>query len=154
MSSLMIRILVCLQDLSKDFSSAESAKKQIECVHNSAVMELMPGLRSQLAELITGLVVQDSCYPVDTMIIQAVGLLDDLAKELNTYAMRVRKWYGWHFPELAKMVQDNILYAKTLKMTSNPANSAKLDFSEDCAELADVIDRSEELLTDQGVLAT
>ncbi|KAK4780349.1 hypothetical protein SAY87_016455 [Trapa incisa] len=64
------------------------------------------------------------------MIIQAIGLLDDLAKELNTYAMRVREWYGWHFPELAKMVQDNILYAKTLKMTSNPANSAKLDFSE------------------------
>jgi hypothetical protein len=26
--------------------------------------------------------------------------LDDLDKELNTYTMRVREWYGWHFPEL------------------------------------------------------
>merc|ERR1712100_137824 len=50
---------------------------------------------------------------VDTMIVQAIGLLDDLDKELNTYAMRVKEWYGWHFPELFKIVPDNILYAKT-----------------------------------------
>lgn len=44
---------------------------------------------------------------------QAIGLLDDLDKELNTYAMRVREWYGWHFPEMTKIVADNIAYAKT-----------------------------------------
>ena len=49
---------------------------------------------------------------VDTMIVQAIGLLDDLDKELNTYAMRVREWYGWHFPEMTKIVNDNIAYAK------------------------------------------
>merc|ERR1712137_20881 len=52
---------------------------------------------------------------VGTMIVQAIGLLDDLDKELNTYAMRVKEWYGWHFPELFKIVPDNILYAKTAK---------------------------------------
>ncbi len=40
---------------------------------------------------------------VDTMIVQAIGLLDELDKEINTYAMRVREWYGWHFPEMAKV---------------------------------------------------
>lgn len=64
------------------------------------------------------------------MIIQAIGLLDDLDKELNTYAMRVREWYGWHFPELAKIVQDNILYAKAVKLMGDRTNAAKLDFSE------------------------
>ena len=29
---------------------------------------------------------------VDTMVVQAVGLLDDLDKEVNTYAMRVKEW--------------------------------------------------------------
>ena len=24
--------------------------------------------------------------------------LDELDKEINTYAMRVKEWYGWHFP--------------------------------------------------------
>ncbi|CAA3031910.1 probable nucleolar 5-2 [Olea europaea subsp. europaea] len=64
------------------------------------------------------------------MIIQAIILLDDLDKELNTYAMRVREWYGWNFPELAKIVQDNILYAKTVKLMGNRTNAAKHDFLE------------------------
>ncbi|KAJ9540456.1 hypothetical protein OSB04_026962 [Centaurea solstitialis] len=129
--------------------NAIKEKLQIECVHNQTVMELMRGVRSQLTELITGLGSQDlapmslglshslsryklkfSPDKVDTMIIQAIGLLDDLDKELNTYAMRVREWYGWHFPELAKIVQDNILYAKAVKLMGYRTNAAKLDFSE------------------------
>ncbi|CAL5339652.1 unnamed protein product [Camellia sinensis] len=129
--------------------NAIKEKLQIECVHNNTVMELMRGVRSQLTELISGLAVQDlapmslglshslsryklkfSPDKVDTMIIQAIGLLDDLDKELNTYAMRVREWYGWHFPELAKIVQDNILYAKVVKMMGDRTNASKLDFSE------------------------
>lgn len=51
---------------------------------------------------------------VDTMIVQAIGLLDELDKELNTYAMRVREWYGWHFPEMTKIATDNIQYAKAV----------------------------------------
>ncbi|KAJ9554749.1 hypothetical protein OSB04_009363 [Centaurea solstitialis] len=133
--------------------NAIKEKLQIECVHNQAVMELMRGVRSQLSELITGLGAQDlapmslglshslsryklkfSPDKVDTMIIQAIGLLDDLDKELNTYAMRVREWYGWHFPELAKIVQDNILYAKAVKLMGYRTNAAKLDFSETLSE--------------------
>jgi len=34
----------------------------------------------------------------DNMIIQAICLLDQLDKDLNTFAMRVREWYSWHFP--------------------------------------------------------
>lgn len=64
------------------------------------------------------------------MIIQDIGLLDDLDKELNTYAMRVREWYGWHFPELTKIVTDNIQYAKVVKMMGNRVNAVNLDFSE------------------------
>jgi nucleolar protein 58 len=64
------------------------------------------------------------------MIIQDIGLLDDLDKELNTYAMRVREWYGWHFPELTKIVIDNIQYAKVVKMMGNRVNAVNLDFSE------------------------
>ena len=57
---------------------------------------------------------------VDTMIVQAIGLLDDLDKELNTYAMRVREWFGWHFPEMTKIVSDNIAYAKVVRAPPLP----------------------------------
>jgi len=53
-----------------------------------------------------------SADKVDTMVIQAVGLLDELDKEINTYAMRVKEWYGWHFPEMQKIVVDNAQYSK------------------------------------------
>ena len=53
-----------------------------------------------------------SADKVDTMVIQAVGLLDELDKEINTYAMRVKEWYGWHFPELQGLVGFNAQYSK------------------------------------------
>ncbi len=49
---------------------------------------------------------------VDNMIIQAISLLDTLDKDINTFVMRVREWYSWHFPELVKIVPDNYQYAK------------------------------------------
>lgn len=49
------------------------------------------------------------------MIVQAIALLDDLDKEINIYAMRVKEWYGWHFPEMAKIINDNLAYSKIVK---------------------------------------
>jgi hypothetical protein len=41
------------------------------------------------------------------MIIQSISLLDTLDKDINTFSMRVKEWYGWHFPELVRIVADN-----------------------------------------------
>jgi nucleolar protein 58 len=41
--------------------------------------------------------------------------LDDLDKETNNYIMRCKEWYGWHFPELSKIIQDNIAFCKTVQ---------------------------------------
>jgi nucleolar protein 56 len=48
----------------------------------------------------------------DNHIIQAIATLDHLDKAVNTFSMRVREWYGWHFPELVRLVSDNHTYAK------------------------------------------
>ena len=64
------------------------------------------------------------------MIVHAIALLDELDKELNTYSMRVKEWYGWHFPEMNKIVNDNLAYAKiTLKMGMR-TNAVKADLAE------------------------
>ncbi|CCU75502.1 nucleolar protein 58 [Blumeria hordei DH14] len=67
---------------------------------------------------------------VDTMIVQAISLLDDLDKELNTYAMRVKEWYGWHFPEMGKIINDNLAYAKIILKAGMRQNCSKSDLSE------------------------
>ncbi|KAB7500513.1 Nucleolar protein 56, partial [Armadillidium nasatum] len=48
---------------------------------------------------------------VDNMIIQSIALIDQLDKDINSFAMRIREWYSYHFPELAKVVTDNYQYA-------------------------------------------
>ncbi|DBA92194.1 hypothetical protein WJX77_003846 [Trebouxia sp. C0004] len=134
--------------LDSKLGSIIKEKLDIPCIYSNGVMELTRGVRSQLQGLISGLAGQDltpmslglshslsryklkfSPDKVDTMIVQAIGLLDDLDKELNTYAMRVREWYGWHFPEMTKIVADNIKYAKAIKMMGTRENAAAQDFS-------------------------
>ncbi|KAA8495669.1 Nucleolar protein 58 [Porphyridium purpureum] len=125
----------------------------VACVFDSSVMEIMREIRANIDTLLEdgdafspqeqkimalGLAHSLSRYKlkfspdkVDTMIVQAIGLLDDLDKEINTYAMRLREWYGWHFPELSKIQMDNLAYAKVvLKMKIRTAAQG-MDFS-DC----------------------
>jgi len=68
---------------------------------------------------------------VDIMVIQAVGLLDDLDKELNNYAMRLREWYGWHFPEVGKILADNLTYAKVILKMGMRTNAKNIEFGTD-----------------------
>jgi len=118
-------------------------------ISDAATNELMRGIRNQLASLIGGLPEADmksmvlglshslsryklkfSPDKVDTMIVQAIHLLDDLDKELNTYAMRVKEWYGWHFPEIGKIIVDNLAYAKTIRKMGFRSNAATTDLSD------------------------
>ncbi|XP_066249872.1 nucleolar protein 58 [Euwallacea similis] len=123
-------------------------KFSLRCLCNTAVQELMRCIRGQL-EVLTGTTKKDqtsmalglahslsryklkfSPDKVDTMIVQAVSLLDDLDKELNNYSMRCREWYGWHFPEMSKIVADNMAYAKTVRIIGTREKAVDADLSE------------------------
>ena len=67
---------------------------------------------------------------IDTMIVQAIALLDDLDKELNVYAMRVKEWYGWHFPEMAKIINDNLAYSRVILKMGMRTKSSEADLAE------------------------
>ncbi len=57
--------------------------------------------------------VRESGQNTDIHIINAVGVLENTTKFINTYAIQLREWYGSHFPELTdKLVNDIELYAK------------------------------------------
>ena len=124
-------------------------KHGVNCVTSSAITELYRNIRAQASHLIGGISEREyaaiqlglahglSRYKlkfnpdkIDTMIIQAVNLLDDLDKELNNYGMRMKEWYGWHFPELSKIVNDIVTYAKAVKLMGTRDNATSTDFSE------------------------
>lgn len=80
---------------------------------------------------------------VDNMIIQAIALLDQLEKDLNVYSMRLKEWYSFHFPELARCVKDNYTYARVAKIIGN---RKEIDEEGDTlTELQAVIDDPEEI---------
>ena len=103
----------------------------IPCVCNDHIGEIIRGCRMHFSRFIKGL--KDGDYEKaqlglahsysrakvkfnvnrsDNMIINAIALTDILDKDINTFIMRVREWYGYHFPELVKVVNDNYMYAR------------------------------------------
>merc|ERR1711872_489857 len=123
-------------------------KLDLSCEANSKISELMRCIRSQASGLISGLPDKEmtamelglahslsryklkfSPDKIDTMIVQAVSLLDDLDKELNNYIMRCREWYGWHFPELGKIVTDNLAFIRTVELMGFRENAKNTDMS-------------------------
>jgi nucleolar protein 56 len=80
----------------------------------------------------------------DNMIIQAICLLDQLDKDLNTFAMRTKEWYSWHFPELMELVKDNFLYAQTCLLLGG-RGSYDYDDEEKMKELTTCVLGDEEL---------
>ena len=43
----------------------------------------------------------------DRLVIQAVHAIDDIIKMINLFASRVREWYGLHFPEADRVIEDH-----------------------------------------------
>lgn len=48
----------------------------------------------------------------DNMVIQSIALLDQMDKDVNLFAMRIREWYSYHFPELVKFVPEQYKYTR------------------------------------------
>ncbi|XP_013779161.1 nucleolar protein 56-like [Limulus polyphemus] len=110
----------------------------ISCQYSGVVPEILRGIRLHFHNLIKGLTQQSASTAQlglghsysrakvkfnvnrsDNMIIQSISLLDQLDKDINTFAMRVREWYSYHFPELYKIVPDNYMYARIIKFIKN-----------------------------------
>ncbi|KAL0926870.1 hypothetical protein M5K25_003123 [Dendrobium thyrsiflorum] len=127
---------------------------KIPCQSNDFVLEILRGVRLHFDKFIEDLKPNDlekaqlglghsysrakvkfNVNRVDNMVIQAIFLLDTLDKDINTFSMRVREWYSWHFPELVKIINDNYLYAKVAMFLEDKSN-----LSEDhIPQLADII---------------
>ena len=66
----------------------------------------------------------------DVVLVHAVKMLEDIDKDLNVIAMRTREWYGWHFPEMGKLLNDNIAYAKVMIAAGQRENYQNVDLTE------------------------
>lgn len=168
----------------KKLGKAITEKLGITCKTGEKTHELIRCIRFQMESLLTGVDEKElnqmnlglahsvsryklsfTSEKVDTMIIQAVSLLEDLDKELNNYAMRLREWYSWHFPELGKIITDNTTYAQSVILIGMRTNVKDLtmeqlqevmpeDIAEQVKEAAEISMGTEILKDDENHLKT
>ena len=62
----------------------------------------------------------------DKGIINSYSLLEQMEKNLNTFAMRVKEWYAWHFPELNRLLADNESYVKFVMTVGHRDNVGQM----------------------------
>lgn len=119
----------------KNFAALLSAEANIKAVSGDQYTELFRGIRTHIVKFMSGEeeTVDESRLSManlgighaiarnnikfdekrqDKTVINAYSLLDQIEKNLNTFAMRIRESYGWHFPELAKILNDNERYVR------------------------------------------
>ncbi|EGC37103.1 hypothetical protein DICPUDRAFT_150326 [Dictyostelium purpureum] len=130
---------------------------KISCLANSHTAEIIRCIRNHISQYTklkdTDLIkaqlglghsysrskVKFNVHKVDNMVIQSICLLEQLDKDLNTFHMRVREWYSWHFPELLRIVEENIHFAKLAKLIQNKANLTV----EQLPEIQEIVDNNE-----------
>lgn len=139
--------------------SIKAAFSTVECETadtSEVAADLLRGLRLHAAKLLKGLQdgdveraqlglghaysrakVKFSVQKNDNHIIQAIATLDHLDKAVNTFSMRVREWYSWHFPELIKIVSDNHTYAKLALAIGNKSSLSDAKLHEIAAMVND-----------------
>jgi len=122
----------------------EALGRRVAVSADERVAELLRGVRMHFARLHGDIGPQDlikaqlglahafsrskvkfNVHKVDNMIIQSIALLDQLEKDVNTFAMRAREWYSWHFPELVKIVTDNYQYARCVRVIGNKSSASE-----------------------------
>ncbi|KAF7918802.1 uncharacterized protein EAE98_009580 [Botrytis deweyae] len=132
---------------------------------SEVVADLLRGLRLHAPKLLKGLQEGDveraqlglghaysrakvkfSVQKNDNHIIQAIATLDHLDKAVNTFSMRVREWYGWHFPELVRLVSDNHTYAKLALAIGNKKNLTDEDLHDIAALVDDDGDKAQSII--------
>lgn len=139
-------------------SGTISEEVGVKCVCNEAVNEVIRGLRLHFPNMVKGLSmvgeakaqlglghsysrakVKFNVNRSDNMIIQSIALLDQLDKDINTFSMRVKEWYSYHFPELVKIAGDNYMYCRLAKLLGNRKDMAE-----------DILEKIEEITMDSG----
>ncbi|CAI9735922.1 Hypothetical predicted protein [Octopus vulgaris] len=158
MSKKKVKSLLGVGDSKLGSAISEENSLNISCVHTGAIPEIIRGIRVHFHKMVQGMTsvtqnkaqlglghaysrakVKFNINRVDNMIIQSIALLDQLDKDINAFSMRIREWYSYHFPELYKIVPEQALYAKLVKIIKSRKTITE-----------ETIDVMEEILNDRS----
>lgn len=113
----------------------------ITASYNDTIVELIRGIRTHFTKIVKKISEEDlrraqlglshqfsreKCAAdinrQDKPITQTIALIEQLDKDINTFTMRLKEWFSWHFPELTKIVNDNQIFAKLVQRIERREN--------------------------------
>jgi len=122
----------------------------ITASYNETTVELMRGVRTHFAKIIKKINEEDvrraqlglghafsrsKCAQdvnrQDKPIMQTIALIEQMDKDINTFCMRLKEWFAWHFPELTKVVNDNAIYAQLVNLFDGKRDNCVEDIKEE-----------------------
>ena len=146
------KIKLGVQD--KTLASEINTKIGVKCVSGELYMEVFRAIRQHLCKFLVksqdenitqskltqanlglGHAIARNCIKFDEKkqdktIINSFALLEQMEKNLNTFCMRIKEGYSWHFPELAKIISDNETYTRLVAMIGNKANINQIELED------------------------
>lgn len=87
-------------------------------------------IKREVGLLLAEKAISEALASRDLLIIQCASAIDDLAEIINMLWSRLREWYGIHFPELEKIVDEIELYAKIVYSIGGRSNFTEEKLSE------------------------
>jgi nucleolar protein 56 len=66
-------------------------------------------------------------------------------KNINTFVMRLKEWFSWHFPEMGKIVTDNAIFCKLVRLVERRDNVTE-DFKDKITEVVLDEDKAQEII--------
>lgn len=90
-----------LEELSIELGVVERASQLLSLSHEVSVIMARRAVGRALSER-------------EAMVTQTVHVLGELDKSLNALSSRLREWYGLHFPELGRLLDDHGDYARVV----------------------------------------
>jgi len=67
-------------------------------------------------------------------------------KDINTFAMRLKEWFAWHFPELTKIVNDNAIYARLVNLCDAKRDNITDDLKDEIAAITLDKEKAQQIL--------
>jgi len=137
----------------------------ITASYNETVVELLRGIRMHFTSIIKKINENDvlkaqlglahsfsrsKCAQdvnrQDKPIIQTIALIEQMDKDINTFCMRLKEWFAWHFPEMTKIVNDNHIYAKLVNLLAGKRENINDELKDELTTITMDEEKSQQII--------
>ncbi len=114
LANIMKELGIEVKENHEDIELANAIRNKRKMIIEAGIIsenEYSESVQKRVIEL-TSYLLQSASEGRDKLVVQAILFLDDLDKMTNLAVVRIKEWYGLHFPELERKVENPATYCR------------------------------------------